>query len=49
MNSNDFHKKQIALMGSLENKVSDFEKGYSEASRVRNVVENTGKILYDLD
>lgn len=49
MNSNDFRKRQNAIMGSLENTVSDLEKGYNEASRVRNIVENTGQILDDLD
>lgn len=49
MNSSDFYKKQIALMGSLENTVSGLEKGYSEARRVRTIVEDTGQILYDLD
>lgn len=49
MNSNDFRKRQNAIMGSLENTVSDLKKGYNEASRVRNIVENTGQILDDLD
>jgi hypothetical protein len=49
MNSDDFRKRQNAIMGSLENTVSDLKKGYNEASRVRNIVENTGKTLDDLD
>lgn len=35
-------------MGSLDNTVSE-KKGHNEASRVRNIVENTGLILDDLD
>lgn len=49
MNSDDFRKRQSAIINSLDNTVSDIEKGYNEASRVRSVVENTGQILDDLD
>jgi hypothetical protein len=49
MNSEDFRKRQNAIMGRLDNTVSALENGYNEASLVRNIVENTGQILDNLD
>lgn len=49
MGSEDFKKRKNQITSDLENTVSALESGYHETVRVRSVVENTGKILDDLD
>lgn len=49
MNSEDFRNKKKKILNELDDTTSELKKGYHEAARVRNVVENTGQILDDLD
>jgi hypothetical protein len=49
MKSDDFRNMRKAIIGSLDDTVDGLEKGYREAKRVTNIVENTGQILDDLD
>lgn len=49
MKSSDFRKEIGNTLSNLDNTVSDLQRGYEEAARVKNVVENTRKILDELD
>lgn len=49
MKSEEFRRKKEPIISDLDNTVSNLQKGYEEASRVRGVVENTKEILDDLD
>ena len=49
MKSEDFRNRKKKILNELDNTTSELKKGYHEAVRVRNVVENTGQILDDLD
>ena len=49
MNSEDFRNRKNKIVSNLDDTIADLEKGCREAGRVRNVVENTGQILDDLD
>ena len=49
MTSADFKKRKIGIDVKLDETIDDLERGYKEAARVRNIVENTREILDDLD
>lgn len=49
MSSEDFRNRKKKILSNLGNTVSDLERGYIEAGRVSNIVENTSQILNDLD
>ena len=49
MGSQDFRNRKNRIISVLDDTVNGLEKGYTETCRVRNVVENTGQILDDLD
>lgn len=49
MRSNDFRKRQAKINADIDNTLNDLEKGCVETARVRNIVENTRKVLDDLD
>ena len=49
MTSADFKKRKVEIDVKLDETINDLERGYNEAVRVRNVVENTHEILEDLD
>lgn len=49
MNSEEFRNKKNQINTSIDNTVNNLDKGYIEANRVRNIVENTSQILDDLD
>lgn len=49
MNSEDFRKRKSKIMSDLDDTVDNIDKGYREAYRVKEIVNNTGQILDDLD
>ncbi len=49
MNSSDFRKEVGNTISNIDSTISDLQRGYDEAVRVRNVVENTRDVLDDLD
>ena len=49
MTSADFKKRKIGIDVKLDETIDDLERGYKEAARARNIVENTREILDDLD
>lgn len=49
MGSEDFRKKRQSIISNLDNTVEDLNNGCREATRVRELVENTQSILDDLD
>lgn len=49
MRSEDFKRRKNETLNHLNNTIDGLDRGYAEAGRVSNVVENTRQILDDLD
>ena len=49
MSSEDFKNKKKEILSNLDDTIGGLEQGYIEAGRVSNIVENTSRILDDLD
>lgn len=49
MGSEDFINRRDRILYNLDNTVNSLEQGGKEAGRIREIVENTGQILDDLD
>lgn len=49
MSSEDFKNRKKKILNDLDETVGGLERGYIEAGRVSNIVENTSQILDDLD
>lgn len=49
MSSEDFRNRKKKILNNLDDTITGLERGYIEAGRVSNIVENTNQILDDLD
>ena len=49
MSGEDFKKRKKKILNNLDDTIGGLERGYIEAGRVSNIVENTSRILDDLD